>query len=95
MVACGRCQAKTFISGDLAPFATEECKKCGHPVMLPVMLNNFELRTIIASGGIASLDDIKALMAAPATDILGTIIGRALYEGSFAPSEALALADSW
>jgi len=55
MVACGRCKAKTFISGDLAPFATEECKKCGHPVMLPVMLHNFELRTIIASGGMGTV----------------------------------------
>jgi eukaryotic-like serine/threonine-protein kinase len=55
MVTCGRCQAKTFISGDLPPFATEECKKCGHPVMLPVMLNNFELRTIIASGGMGTV----------------------------------------
>jgi len=49
---------------------------------------------IIASGGIASLDDIRALKAAPGSNILGTIIGRALYEGSFAPREALALADS-
>jgi phosphoribosylformimino-5-aminoimidazole carboxamide ribotide isomerase len=49
---------------------------------------------IIASGGIASLDDIKALMAAPTTNILGTIIGRALYEGGIVPCEALALADS-
>jgi serine/threonine protein kinase len=55
MVTCGRCKAKTFISGDLAPFATEECKKCGHPVMLPVMLRNFELRTIIASGGMGTV----------------------------------------
>ena len=49
---------------------------------------------IIASGGTASLDDIKALMAAPTKNILGTIIGRALYEGRIAPREALALADS-
>ena len=55
MVACGRCKAKTFISGHLAPFATEECKKCGHPVMLPVMLHNFELRTVIASGGMGTV----------------------------------------
>jgi serine/threonine protein kinase len=55
MVTCGRCQSKTFISGDLAPFATEECKKCGHPVMLPVLLRNFELRTIIASGGMGTV----------------------------------------
>jgi phosphoribosylformimino-5-aminoimidazole carboxamide ribotide isomerase len=49
---------------------------------------------VIASGGIASLDDIKALMAAPTTNILGTIIGRALYEGGIVPRDALALADS-
>ena len=55
MVTCGRCKNKTFISGDLAPFATEECKKCGHPVMLPVMLRNFELRSIIASGGMGTV----------------------------------------
>src|SRR6202453_4324056 len=55
MVACGRCHSKTFISGDLAPFATEDCKKCGHPVMLPVMLRNFELRTVIASGGMGTV----------------------------------------
>ena len=55
MVTCGRCKAKTFISGDLAPFATEECKKCGHPIMLPVMLNNFELRSVIASGGMGTV----------------------------------------
>ncbi|HEY3852807.1 MAG TPA: serine/threonine-protein kinase [Verrucomicrobiae bacterium] len=55
MVTCGRCQSKTFISGDLAPFAVEECKKCGHPIMLPVMMRNFELRTIIASGGMGTV----------------------------------------
>jgi eukaryotic-like serine/threonine-protein kinase len=55
MVTCGRCKAKTFISGDLPPFATEDCKKCGHPIMLPVMLDNFELRTVIASGGMGTV----------------------------------------
>jgi serine/threonine protein kinase len=55
MVTCGRCKAKTFISGDLAPFAIEECKKCGHPVMLPVLMRNFELRTVIASGGMGTV----------------------------------------
>src|SRR5271155_1625336 len=64
MVACGRCKTKTFISGDLAPFAMEPCKKCGHPVMLPVMLRNFELRTVIASGGMGTVytaHDVKLL----------------------------------
>ncbi len=55
MVTCGRCQSKTFISGDLPAFATEDCKKCGHPVMLPVTLRNFELRSIIASGGMGTV----------------------------------------
>jgi eukaryotic-like serine/threonine-protein kinase len=55
MVTCGGCKAKTFISGDLAPFAVEQCKKCGHLIMLPVMLRNFELRTIIASGGMGTV----------------------------------------
>ena len=55
MVTCGRCKSRTFISGDLAPFATTPCSKCEHPVMLPVMLRNFELRTIIASGGMGTV----------------------------------------
>jgi serine/threonine protein kinase len=55
MVTCGRCKSKTFIPGDLAPFATSPCSKCGHPVMLPVMLRNFELRSAIASGGMGTV----------------------------------------
>jgi serine/threonine protein kinase len=55
MVTCGRCGAKTFIPGDLPPFATAECTKCGHSVMLPVMLHNYELRGIIASGGMGTV----------------------------------------
>jgi hypothetical protein len=55
MVTCGRCKAKTFRAGDLAPFAVVPCKKCGHPVMLPVLLRNFELRSIIASGGMGTV----------------------------------------
>jgi eukaryotic-like serine/threonine-protein kinase len=55
MVTCGRCKARVFISGYLPPFATIPCNKCEHPVMLPVMLRNFELRTIIASGGMGTV----------------------------------------
>jgi len=55
MVTCGRCKSRTFIPGDLAPFATTPCSKCEHPVMLPVMLRNFELLTIIASGGMGTV----------------------------------------
>src|SRR3954452_22869954 len=55
MVTCGKCGAKTFIPGDLPPFATAPCTKCEHPVMLPVMLHNYELRSIIASGGMGTV----------------------------------------
>lgn len=46
---------------------------------------------IIASGGVSSLDDIRALRGVEEEGIQGIIIGRALYEGSFDFSEALAL----
>jgi phosphoribosylformimino-5-aminoimidazole carboxamide ribotide isomerase len=49
---------------------------------------------VIASGGVAGLADINALLATRCRNILGTIIGRALYEGSLDPVQALALADS-
>lgn len=55
MVTCGKCGAKTFIPGDLPQFATAPCTKCQHPVMLPVMLHNYELRGIIASGGMGTV----------------------------------------
>lgn len=44
---------------------------------------------IIASGGIASLDDVRRLARLP---IEGMVIGRALYEGRLELAEALALA---
>lgn len=66
----------------------------GVNVEATAVLANSVRTPIIASGGIASLDDIKALKAAPSSNILGTIIGRALYEGSVTPREALTLADS-
>jgi len=47
---------------------------------------------IIASGGVASVADIVALRAAAVTqpNLNGSILGRALYDGSLSPSEALA-----
>jgi serine/threonine protein kinase len=55
MSECGRCRAKNFIPGDLKPFATIPCSKCGHPTMIPVMMRQFELRSIIASGGMGTV----------------------------------------
>src|SRR6266496_4001544 len=51
MVTCGWSDTKVFIPGDLAPLATTPCKKCGHPIMMPMRLRQFELRGVIASGG--------------------------------------------
>lgn len=48
---------------------------------------------VIASGGIASMHDIRALCAVEEEGVSGAIIGRALYEGSFTLSEAQKLAD--
>ena len=47
---------------------------------------------VVASGGIASLDDIRALAALGPSVIEGAICGRALYEGNFTLGEALAAA---
>jgi serine/threonine protein kinase len=55
MVTCGSCDTKVFISGDLPPLATEPCKKCGYPIMMPLMLRQFELRAVIASGGMGTV----------------------------------------
>jgi phosphoribosylformimino-5-aminoimidazole carboxamide ribotide isomerase len=44
---------------------------------------------IIASGGVAGMNDIEALMAAPSRNILGVVIGRALYDGRIDSAAAL------
>lgn len=48
---------------------------------------------VIASGGISSLEDIRALMAVADEGIMGVIIGRALYEGTVDLVEAQKLVD--
>jgi phosphoribosylformimino-5-aminoimidazole carboxamide ribotide isomerase len=46
---------------------------------------------VIASGGVASVEDVRAVRASPA-GIAGVILGRALYDGRLAPEEAIAAA---
>jgi phosphoribosylformimino-5-aminoimidazole carboxamide ribotide isomerase len=46
---------------------------------------------VIASGGLASLDDIKALLAPRAKKLEGAITGRALYDGRLDATAALKL----
>ncbi len=46
---------------------------------------------VIASGGLASLDDVRALLAPRAQKLAGAIAGRALYDGRLDAAEALRL----
>jgi phosphoribosylformimino-5-aminoimidazole carboxamide ribotide isomerase len=46
---------------------------------------------VIASGGLASLDDIRAMTEPRAKKLEGAIAGRALYDGRIDPAQALAL----
>ncbi len=46
---------------------------------------------VIASGGVSSLSDLKALKSFESTGIEGVICGRALYDGRIDPAAALAL----
>jgi phosphoribosylformimino-5-aminoimidazole carboxamide ribotide isomerase len=49
---------------------------------------------VIASGGVATLDDVRQLCGVAFEGISGAISGRALYEGTLDFAEAQTLADS-
>ncbi len=49
---------------------------------------------VIASGGVSTLDDVRALCAVEKEGIMGAIIGRALYEGGIDLADAQRLADT-
>ncbi|MDD2556605.1 MAG: HisA/HisF-related TIM barrel protein, partial [Syntrophaceticus sp.] len=44
---------------------------------------------VIASGGVASLDDLRELRSLESLGVDGVIIGKALYEGKFTLQEAI------
>jgi len=67
--------------GILAGLNIESTLALAHAVSIPV----------IASGGLASIDDIKRLLEPDACILEGAISGRALYDGRLDPAEALAL----
>jgi phosphoribosylformimino-5-aminoimidazole carboxamide ribotide isomerase len=50
---------------------------------------------VIASGGLASLADVQALLEPRARNLAGAIAGRALYDGRLDAAEALALISTW
>ena len=45
---------------------------------------------VLASGGVAGIEDIRRLKAVAQDGIEGVVIGRALYEGRIDPAQALA-----
>src|SRR3954453_10985777 len=47
-------------------------------------------RPVVASGGVSSLDDLRALAALAPYGVEGAIVGKALYAGEFALEDALA-----
>ena len=47
---------------------------------------------MVASGGIAQLDDLRALVRLVPEGIEGAIVGKALYNGNFTLPEALTVA---
>src|SRR5687768_7066379 len=52
---CGSCRANNWIPGDLPPLEAVPCTKCGHPVILTFRIRQFELREVIASGGMGTV----------------------------------------
>ena len=64
--------------------------KTGVNVPFTAELANTVSIPIIASGGVASVDDIRALIAADAP-IAGSILGRALYDGDIDSVEVLGI----
>jgi phosphoribosyl isomerase A len=49
-------------------------------------------KPVVASGGIASLDDLRRLRSLTDSGLEGAIVGKALYTGAFTLTEALAVA---
>mgnify|MGYP001824375462 FL=1 len=49
---------------------------------------------VVASGGITTLDDVRALCEVAASGIMGAITGRAIYEGTLNFAEGQRLADA-
>jgi phosphoribosylanthranilate isomerase len=45
---------------------------------------------VVASGGVSSLDDLRAIASLVPLGVEGAIIGTALYSGAFSLEEALA-----
>lgn len=67
--------------------------KSGVNVAATKALAQAVLLPVIASGGVSSLEDIKALLPLEPLGVVGVIIGRALYDGSLDLAAALKLVE--
>jgi phosphoribosylformimino-5-aminoimidazole carboxamide ribotide isomerase len=74
--------AETFIFTDIATDGT----LAGPNIEEVVQMAEATGKTVIASGGVSSLADLKAIAA---KEIKGAIVGKALYENRFTLAEAL------
>ena len=86
--ACGPRGAAGFIFTDVLRDGTER----GVNVQATAALAEAAGRPVIASGGVASLDDVRALRAVEQCGIVGVIVGKALYTGTVRLADALAAA---
>jgi serine/threonine protein kinase len=55
LATCGKCKAKNWLEDDHGPLVPEPCKKCGHPVIVPAPIRHFEVREVVASGGMGTV----------------------------------------
>jgi 1-(5-phosphoribosyl)-5-[(5-phosphoribosylamino)methylideneamino] imidazole-4-carboxamide isomerase/N-(5'phosphoribosyl)anthranilate isomerase len=65
------------LTGPNLDLLREVCARTGQPV--------------VASGGVSTLDDLRALAALEPAGVEGVIVGKALYAGAFTVPEALAV----
>jgi phosphoribosylformimino-5-aminoimidazole carboxamide ribotide isomerase len=49
--------------------------------------------SVIASGGVASLDDVRDLQTVASSGVVGVVIGKALYTGDVDLAQAIVVAD--
>jgi phosphoribosylformimino-5-aminoimidazole carboxamide ribotide isomerase len=86
--ACGPRGAAGFLFTDVSRDGTQR----GVNVQATVALAEMAGRPVIASGGVASLDDVRALRAVENRGITGVIVGKALYSGALRLADAVAAA---
>jgi phosphoribosylformimino-5-aminoimidazole carboxamide ribotide isomerase len=87
-LACARRGTKGFLFTDISRDGTGR----GVNVAATAALADAVRLPVIASGGIATLDDVRALRAVENRGVAAAIVGRALYTGAVRLPEAIAAA---